>query len=139
MKVFVNGTFDLLHPGHISLLNSAKAYGDILLVAIDSDDRVKQLKGSSRPINNQETRKTILENLKPVDSVKIFSNEEELIEIIKRFSPDVMMVGSDYRDKRVVGSDYAKKLVFFKRDPRFSSTYIIDKVINEHTLRSTDL
>ena len=139
MKVFVNGTFDLLHPGHISLLNSAKAYGDILLVAIDSDDRVKQLKGSSRPINNQETRKTILENLKPVDSVKIFSNEDELIEIIKRFSPDVMMVGSDYRDKRVVGSDYAKKLVFFKRDPRFSSTYIIDKVINEHTLRSTDL
>jgi len=139
MKVFVNGTFDLLHPGHISLLNSAKAYGDILLVAMDSDDRVKQLKGSSRPINNQETRKTILENLKPVDSVKIFSNEEELIEIIKRFSPDVMMVGSDYRDKRVVGSDYAKKLVFFKRDPRFSSTYIIDKVINEHTLRSTDL
>jgi bifunctional ADP-heptose synthase (sugar kinase/adenylyltransferase) len=74
-----------------------------------------------------------------VDSVKIFSNEDELIEIIKRFSPDVMMVGSDYRDKRVVGSDYAKKLVFFKRDPRFSSTYIIDKVINEHTLRSTDL
>ena len=139
MKVFVNGTFDLLHPGHISLLNSAKAYGDILLVAIDSDERVKQLKGSSRPINNQETRKTILENLKPVDSVKIFSNEEELIEIIKRFSPDVMMVGSDYRDKRVVGSDYAKKLVFFEREVRFSSTYIIDKVINEHTLRSTDL
>jgi rfaE bifunctional protein nucleotidyltransferase chain/domain len=139
MRVFVNGTFDLLHPGHISLLNSAKSYGNILLVAIDSDERVKQLKGSSRPINNQEARKTILENLKPVDSVKIFSNEEELAEIIKRFSPDIMMVGSDYRDKRVVGREYAKKLVFFERDPRFSSTYIIDKVINEHTLRPTDL
>jgi D-beta-D-heptose 7-phosphate kinase/D-beta-D-heptose 1-phosphate adenosyltransferase len=139
MKVFVNGTFDLLHPGHISLLNSAKAYGDILLVAIDSDDRVKQLKGSGRPINNQEARKTILENLKPVDSVKIFSSEEELVKIIKRFSPDVMIVGSDYKDKRVIGSEYAKKLVFFKRDPRFSSTYIIDKVINEHTLRAADL
>jgi D-beta-D-heptose 7-phosphate kinase/D-beta-D-heptose 1-phosphate adenosyltransferase len=139
MKVFVNGTFDLLHPGHISLLNSAKAYGDILLVAIDSDDRVKQLKGSGRPINNQEARKTILENLKPVDSVKIFSSEEELVKIIKRFSPDVMMVGSDYKDKRVIGSEYAKKLVFFKRDHKFSSTYIIDKVINEHTLRAADL
>jgi D-beta-D-heptose 7-phosphate kinase/D-beta-D-heptose 1-phosphate adenosyltransferase len=139
MKVFVNGTFDLLHPGHISLLNSANAYGDILLVAIDSDDRVKQLKGSGRPINNQEARKTILENLKPVDSVKFFSSEEELVKIIKRFSPDVMIVGSDYKDKRVIGSEYAKKLVFFKRDPRFSSTYIIDKVINEHTLRAADL
>jgi rfaE bifunctional protein nucleotidyltransferase chain/domain len=139
MKVFVNGTFDLLHPGHIDLLNSAKSYGNILLVAIDSDSRVKELKGSRRPINNQESRRILLENLKPVDSVKIFSNEKELVEIIKRFSPDVMMVGSDYRDKRVVGSEYAKKLVFFERDVRFSSTYIIDKVIDEYTLRVTDM
>lgn len=139
MKVFVNGTFDLLHPGHIDLLNSAKSYGNILLVAIDSDSRVKELKGSGRPINNQYTRKIVLENLKPVDSVKIFSTEEELVRIIKRFSPDVMMVGSDYRDKRVVGSEYAKKLVFFERDVRFSSTYIIDKVIDEYTLRVTDM
>jgi rfaE bifunctional protein nucleotidyltransferase chain/domain len=139
MKVFVNGTFDLLHPGHIDLLNTAKSYGNVLLVAIDSDSRVKELKGSKRPINDQEVRKTVLENLKPVDSVKIFSNEEELVDIVKRFSPDVMMVGSDYRDKRVVGSEYAKKLVFFERDVRFSSTYIIDKVIDEYTLCVTDL
>lgn len=139
MKVFVNGTFDLLHPGHIDLLNTAKSYGNVLLVAIDSDSRVKELKGSKRPINDQEVRKTILESLKPVDKVSIFSSEEDLIRIIKDFSPDVMMVGSDYRDKRVVGSEYAKKLVFFERDVRFSSTYIIDKVIDEYTLCVTDM
>ena len=68
-RVIVNGTFDILHPGHVALLTYAKSLGDFLIVAIDSDERVKKLKGSDRPINGQEDRKTMLEALKPVDKV----------------------------------------------------------------------
>ena len=78
MKIFVNGTFDILHRGHIELLNYAKSLGDFLLVGIDTDDRVKEKKGPTRPIHSQEERKFFLENLKAVDGVDTFSCDEEL-------------------------------------------------------------
>ena len=78
MNIFVNGTFDILHRGHLELLNYAKSLGDFLLVGIDSDDRVKEKKGPTRPIYNQGERKFFLENLKAVDSVDIFSNNIEI-------------------------------------------------------------
>ena len=71
-KIFVNGTFDILHSGHLALLNYAKTLGSSLTVAIDSDKRVKQLKGTNRPINNQIDRANMLINLKAVDNVYIF-------------------------------------------------------------------
>ena len=74
-RIFVNGTFDLLHRGHLELLNYAKSLGDFLCVGIDTDDRVKEKKGLKRPIYNQEERKFFLENLKAVDEVKLFSND----------------------------------------------------------------
>lgn len=138
-RVFVNGTFDLLHPGHIALFNFAKSMGDHLLVAIDSDERVKSLKGADRPINDQFTRSLILQNLKPIDEVKIFNSESDLINKIREYEPDVMIVGSDYKDKRVIGSEHSKDLIFFNRDPRYSSTDIIWKVRNEHILCITDM
>lgn len=128
MRVFVNGTFDLLHPGHIALLTFAKSQGTHLLVALDSDSRVRQLKGPTRPINCQHTRQTIMMNLKPVDAVCIFDSDQQLIDIIKQYSPDIMIVGSDYKDKKVIGSEYARSLVFFQRDLRYSSTQIIETV-----------
>ncbi|NBS94398.1 MAG: hypothetical protein EBT27_11890, partial [Betaproteobacteria bacterium] len=104
-KVFVNGCFDGgLHRGHIELLNYAKSQGDILYVAIDSDARVKQLKGPTRPIHNQEDRKFLLENLKAVDRVLLFNTDEELTDLVKIIEPDIMIVGSDYKNKRVIGS-----------------------------------
>ena len=130
-KVFVNGTFDLIHPGHLALLKFAKNLGNYLLVAIDSDERVKQLKGQSRPINNLNTRLAIIGELKPVDNVLSFNSDEELEDIIKSYSPDVMVVGSDYRNKKVIGSIHTKELYFFDRINNYSTTSIIREIINE--------
>lgn len=129
-KIFVNGTFDLIHHAHIELLNYAKSLGDHLVVGIDSDERVKQLKGSSRPIHSQEERKFLLENLKSVDQVFIFNTEEELTQLVKSIEPDIMVVGSDYLNRKVIGSEYAKQLRFFKRIDEYSSTKIIQSIID---------
>jgi D-beta-D-heptose 7-phosphate kinase/D-beta-D-heptose 1-phosphate adenosyltransferase len=127
-KVFVNGTFDLLHPGHIKLLNYAKSLGDFLLIALDSDERIKQLKGDSRPINDLASRITIMQALKPVDDVTYFSTDNELISLIFNYQPDIMIVGSDYKNKKVIGSEYAKELRFFERIPEYSTTSIIEYI-----------
>jgi rfaE bifunctional protein nucleotidyltransferase chain/domain len=129
-KVFVNGTFDLLHIGHLQLLNFARSYGDYLIVAIDTDERVKEKKGTSRPIHNQDERRFFLNMLKPVNQVEIFSSDSELEELIKGFNPDIMVVGSDWKNKPVVGSQYAKKLKFFNRIDGYSSTKIIQSIID---------
>ena len=86
-RVFVNGTFDIIHSGHLNLLSYAKSLGDVLYVGIDSDERVKQLKGSDRPINSEKDRKFLLENLKSVDQVNIFSSDEELSNLARAISP----------------------------------------------------
>ena len=126
MKVgFVNGCFDVLHVGHIRMLNFAKENCDFLIVGIDSDQRVKELKGKTRPINNQKDRKEFLLSLKSVDDVFYFASEQALIDLIKLVSPDIMVVGSDYRDKNVVGSEYAKKLIFFERIEGYSTSKIV--------------
>ena len=137
IKVFVTGTFDILHPGHMRLITFASNCGDYLKIAIDSDKRVKQLKGETRPINNQMTRSTMLFHVKGVNEVSIFDNEEDLIETIRTYEPDIMIVGSDYQNKRVIGSEYAKELVFFDRIEEYSSTKVIEKIQNEHTLRTS--
>ena len=82
MKVMVNGTFDILHRGHLQMLQYAKSLGDHLLVAIDTDRRVKELKGLDRPINNQMDRRFMLESLRCVDTVYFFDSREELISIM---------------------------------------------------------
>ena len=124
-KVFVNGTFDVIHLGHIAMLNYAKSLGDYLIVAIDSDERVKQLKGPSRPINTVIERKTLLENLKSVDQVKIFHTDQELINIIE--TCDVMVKGSDYKDQPIIGQDIIE-IVFFDRIMEYSSTKKIQSI-----------
>jgi D-beta-D-heptose 7-phosphate kinase/D-beta-D-heptose 1-phosphate adenosyltransferase len=130
MKVFVNGTFDLLHRGHLELLNYAKSMGDYLMVGIDTDDRVREKKGPTRPIHNQEERKFFLENLKAVDEVKLFSSDAELEGLVKSFKPDIMMVGSDWKGKSVIGSYYAAKLIFFDRIGDYATTKTIQNIID---------
>jgi len=130
MNIFVNGTFDILHRGHLELLNYAKSLGDFLLVGIDSDDRVKEKKGPTRPIYNQEERKFFLENLKAVDSVDIFSSDNELESMIESFKPDIMVVGSDWKGKPVIGSHYAAKLIFFDRIGDYATTRTIQSIID---------
>ena len=133
-KVFVNGTFDLLHRGHLELLNYAKSMGEYVCVGIDTDDRVKQKKGSSRPIHNQEERKFFLENLKSVDEVRFFSNDWELKNLVKSFEPDIMIVGSDWKGKSVIGSYYAAKLVFFDRVGDYATTETVQSIIDRRDL-----
>lgn len=139
-KVFVNGTFDILHPGHLALLTYASECGDHLQVAIDSDRRVKEKKGSQRPINNEDIRANILLHIKGVSEVVIFDTDEDLTEAVRLYEPDIMIVGSDYEGKKVIGSEHAKELKFFKRNERYSSTKVIEKIIhNENKLRSSNV
>lgn len=126
-RIFVNGTFDLIHPGHLDLLYYAKSLGDHLRVAIDGDQRVHQLKGENRPIQNQWVRKRIMESLKPVDEVFIFDSDSELEHLIAQYAPMVMVVGSDYTHKPVIGSAHAQHIQFFPRDVRYSTTQIIER------------
>lgn len=128
--VFVNGTFDILHRGHIELLNYARSLGEYLVVGIDSDGRVKEKKGPTRPIHSQSERKFFLENLKAVDAVDIFSSDQELENMIKSVKPDIMVVGSDWKDKSVIGSYYASKLIFFERIGEYSTTKTIQDIID---------
>jgi rfaE bifunctional protein nucleotidyltransferase chain/domain len=125
---FVNGTFDILHPGHLKLFNYAKTMSDWLIVAIDSDDMVRKLKGKNRPINNQMDRKFFLENLRSVDAVHIFNSHNELRDLINSIRPDIMIVGEDWHDKEVVGSEYARELKFFPRIGNYSTTRTIERI-----------
>jgi len=127
MKIVVNGTFDIIHPGHLALLNYAKSLGDFLIVVIDSDERVKRLKGTSRPINNQYERKLLLENLKAVDEVQVFDSNEQLVDIIKQCA--IMVKGSDYKGKSVIGEANCQ-VVYFDRIDEYSSTQKIQDIIN---------
>jgi D-beta-D-heptose 7-phosphate kinase/D-beta-D-heptose 1-phosphate adenosyltransferase len=125
-KIFVNGTFDILHEGHLQLLNYAKSLGDSLAVAIDSDERVKSLKGEDRPINTQKERANMLINLKAVDDVYIFDTDEELAHLVSIH--DTMVKGGDYRDKPVIGSDVCKELIFFDIIDGYSTTKKIQDI-----------
>ena len=126
--VMVNGTFDVLHPGHVALLNTARSHGDWLSVAIDSERRVTELKGDKRPINNQHDRRIMLSNLKAVDIVEIFDSTEELIALMKKYKPDVYVKGSDWKhDKKSTAHQYCNKVVYFDRIDNYSSTNIISR------------
>jgi D-beta-D-heptose 7-phosphate kinase/D-beta-D-heptose 1-phosphate adenosyltransferase len=130
-KVIVNGTFDILHLGHIKLLQTAKSYPNAyVLVLIDSDRRVKQLKGTNRPVHSEYERASMLFALKAVDRVEIFDTDEELIEFIKNFNPDIMVKGSDYRGKPIIGEEYCKEIKFYDRLDKYSTTNKIQDIIN---------
>lgn len=124
-KVFVNGTFDVLHPGHVKLLDYAKSKGKCLLVAIDSDRRVRELKGPTRPWLNQDERKFMLESLACVDHVQIFDSDQELEDIILTYKPDLMVKGSDYLGKPIIGEEHVPAIEFFQRINEYSSTKAI--------------
>lgn len=102
--VFTNGCFDILHAGHVAYLNEAKQQGNILVVGLNSDSSVKRLKGEARPINNEKDRKFLLENLKAVDAVEIFS-EDTPYDLIKLLKPDVLVKGGDWAPEQIVGHD----------------------------------
>ena len=128
--IFVNGTFDILHPGHIQLLNYAKSLGDSLTVGIDSDRRVREKKGPTRPVNSVGDRAYMLQNIKAVDYIVIFDSDEELERCIKTVKPDIMVVGSDWKGKSVIGSMYSAELRFFDRIDEYATTKTIESIID---------
>jgi len=140
MNIWINGVFDILHTGHIDLFWYAKLYGieglgyheamkvNKLFVGIDTDDRVKMLKGDDRPINDVHERTKMLANLKMIDSVVAFHDEEELRYFITKFEIDYMVLGDHYKDKRVVGAECPKSGVIYYPTDQRSSTNIIEKI-----------
>ena len=130
IKVWVNGTFDIVHLGHIQLLKKASDLGDFLIVGLDGDKRVKELKGEQRPINNLVSRITLLESIKYVDRVVAFDSDEQLETLIKTMRPTIMVIGEEYKGKRIIGSEYVGEIVYFPKMEGFSSTNIINKLYN---------
>jgi len=101
---FTNGCFDLLHPGHISLLRQARASCDKLVVGLNSDASVKRLKGETRPIQNEQARSAVLASLYDVDHVVIFG-EDTPLELIQTLRPDILVKGADYTVDKIVGAE----------------------------------
>ena len=126
VTVWVNGCFDVLHRGHIELLSYAKSQGDRLIVGIDTDERVKASKGPSRPHNNLLDRMYFLESIRSVDKVVSYGTDEELETHLLKNCVNIMVIGSDWKGKRVVGQDLCEKLVFFDRIGSYSTTKILE-------------
>jgi len=127
MKViWTNGCFDILHRGHVELFKFCKSQGDYLVVGIDTDNRVKESKGPNRPFNSQEDRKFFLEAIKYIDKVVLFSTDNELGQRLVENNVDTMIVGSDWKGKRVVGHEKVNKVLFFDRIGTYSTTNILE-------------
>ena len=126
--IFTNGCFDIIHRGHIELLKYCKGLGGKVVVGLNSDESVRRLKSDSRPINNQEDRKFLLESLRYVDAVFVF-NEDTPYNLIKEINPDVIVKGGDYKPKDVVGKDIAEVRIF-KYVKGYSTTKSIQDIAN---------
>ena len=127
--IFTNGCFDLLHVGHVKYLEKAKSFGDILILGLNSDDSVKKLKGSGRPINTENDRAYILASIEAVDYVVIF-NEETPFDLINLIKPDMLVKGGDYDGQTLVGQDIAKELKLVQLTEGKSTSKIIKKIQN---------
>lgn len=134
--VFTNGCFDILHAGHVDYLNKAKAAGDVLIVALNSDKSTRSIKGEKRPIVNERERGFIMANLKAVDFVTFF-DEDTPAEIISELIPDVLIKGADWDINKIVGKDIVEanggevKTIEFVNFQ--STTNIIDTVLERYS------
>ena len=133
-KIWTNGCFDIIHVGHIELFRYAKSLGNQLIVGIDSDLRVKKLKGENRPINCEHDRKILLESIKYIDKVFIFDSQNDMRDILKFLAINTIVVGDDYKNKYVTGSELVNNVIYFPKLPRYSTTSILNK--NEKNLNN---
>jgi D-beta-D-heptose 7-phosphate kinase/D-beta-D-heptose 1-phosphate adenosyltransferase len=129
--VFTNGVFDLLHPGHIRYLGDARAQGDALIVAVNSDRSVRAIKGPARPINSEQDRAEVLAALAVVDAVVVF-DEDDPLAIISAIQPDVLVKGADWAADRIIGRDVVEarggRVTRIDFAPGFSTTAMIEKI-----------
>ncbi len=124
--IWVNGSFDVLHAGHIELFKYARSVGDRLVVGTDTDERIRELKGNTRPINQQIHRLSMLNAIKYIDQVVTFGSLEEQITRMEESGAKTLVIGSDYRGKPVVGEDFME-VVFFERVDNLSTTNIVER------------
>jgi D-beta-D-heptose 7-phosphate kinase/D-beta-D-heptose 1-phosphate adenosyltransferase len=126
--VFTNGVFDLLHPGHVDVLLGARRAGDALIVAVNSDDSVRRLKGPSRPVRGEAERAYVLAAFEMVDCVVVFDQDTPL-ELIERLRPDVLVKGGYYTEDTIVGASQVRSwggsVVVVPLTPGQSTTNII--------------
>ena len=131
--VFTNGCFDILHPGHIYILDQAKSYGDTLIVGLNSDESIKKLKGPKRPKVSQKDRLRILSSIKFVDYAILFE-EDTPLKLIKKIKPNILVKGGDYNADNIVGSEFVKsnggEIKIVQLLEGYSSSSLIDKFEN---------
>jgi D-beta-D-heptose 7-phosphate kinase/D-beta-D-heptose 1-phosphate adenosyltransferase len=123
-KVWVNGSFDILHLGHIRLLEYAASFGSVR-VGIDTDKRIREKKGKDRPYNTLKDRVEFLYSIKHIDSVVTFSSNEELVNSIKEYGPDLMVIGDDYTYHSIIGIEHIPEVKFFEKISGKSTTEIL--------------
>lgn len=128
---FTNGCFDLLHPGHLSLLRQARAASDRLVVGLNSDTSVRRLKGTGRPVSDERARATVLAAVSDVDAVAIFEDDTP-VRLIEAVRPDVLVKGADYSVEQIVGAEfvlsYGGKVVRAELEPGHSTTATVAKI-----------
>lgn len=123
----MNGCFDILHYGHFRMIEYASSLGS-LKIGIDSDYRIREMKGKDRPFHSQIERFYNLKSIKGVDSAHVFNTDAELIELIRSYKPDIFVIGSDYKNKPIIGSEYVKEIKYFDRMKDFSTTKILNVI-----------
>ncbi|SNR61307.1 D-glycero-beta-D-manno-heptose 1-phosphate adenylyltransferase [Desulfurobacterium atlanticum] len=126
--VFTNGCFDIVHAGHVDYLEKAKAFGDVLIVGINSDSSIKRIKGEKRPVVPQDYRVRVLLGLRAVDGVVVFDDDTPL-EVIKLIKPDVLVKGADWPVEKIVGREYAGKVERVKFIYDISTSKIVNKIV----------
>jgi D-beta-D-heptose 7-phosphate kinase/D-beta-D-heptose 1-phosphate adenosyltransferase len=124
--VWINGCFDVLHYGHFKLIQYASSFGGKLVIGIDSDERVKQLKGEDRPFHTQQQREYNLRQIRGVGDVIVFHTEDELRNTLEKLKPTIFVIGSDYMNKPIIGGEWAKEIKFFDRIEGFSTTKLLE-------------
>ena len=125
VRVWVNGSFDILHIGHLRMLEYASLFGDVR-VGVDTDERIREKKGIDRPYNTLEDRVEFLYGLKYVTDVVTFNSDMELIERIREYGPDMMVIGDDYNYDSIIGREYIPEIKFFEKIPGKSTTKILN-------------
>jgi D-beta-D-heptose 7-phosphate kinase/D-beta-D-heptose 1-phosphate adenosyltransferase len=125
MRIWINGCFDVLHYGHFRMIEYAASLGEMLVIGIDSDERVKKMKGENRPFHTETQRKFNLMQIKGVSNVVIFDSDETLRSQIELYKPNIFVIGSDYVNKPIIGGNQADEIRFFDRIKDFSTTKIL--------------
>ena len=128
--VWCNGTFDILHPGHMQLFKVARSLGDKVIVATDTDEKIKEDKGEHRPVNDLCYRVAMLEAIKYIDVVLTFGNRQELEGLIQLYTPDILLLGDDWQGGDVVGIEHAKGVRFLPRVGGYASSKTLNKMKN---------